>query len=353
MSTQSRRDLPLAALVLVGGFGTRLRPLTFTCSKPLVEFCNKPMVEYMIDALTKVGCKKIVFALSELQNDFSEYIKSYQKLHEDVEMIPSVETHPLGTAGPIALAKEHLNGHRFFMLNSDVISKYPFQELLDFHIKHGGEGTIMSWDVEDPSRFGVILSDENSRITQFVEKPKTFVGRSINAGHYIFEPEVIDRVKPVPTSIEREIFPQIASEGKLYVMKLEGFWMDIGTPSSFISCIPIFLKSENKVLIDETAKIGKNCQIGPNVVIGPNVEIGDNCCIENAVIFKGSKIGNGCCIQNSIVGWYNKIGNWVHLCELCIFGLDVTVKDKLFLRGVNVCPHKAIDHSILQHENII
>ncbi|KAH0790049.1 mannose-1-phosphate guanyltransferase beta [Histomonas meleagridis] len=346
-------DLPLAALVLVGGFGTRFRPLTFSRSKPLVEFCNKPMVEYMLDALTEVGCKKIVFALSELQSDFKEYIGKYQKNHPTVEIIPSIENSPMGTAGPIALAKEHLKGHRFFMLNSDVISKYPFKDLLEFHVKHGGEGTIMSWDVEDPSRFGVILSDENHRIQRFVEKPQTFVGRSINAGHYIFEPSVIDRVKPVPTSIEREIFPQMASEGKLFVMKLEGYWMDIGTPSAYLSCIPIFLKDKDKVMIDETATIGKDCQIGPNVVIGPGVVIGDGCCIENSVILANSKIGKFTFIQDTIVGWESKVGSWVHLEGLCVFGLDVTIKDKLVLKGAVVCPHKAVDKSILQPTIII
>jgi mannose-1-phosphate guanylyltransferase len=139
-----------------------------------------------------------------MQSDLQEFVKKYQEKNRSVEVIPSIETTPLGTAGPIALASEHLAGHRFFMVNSDVLSRYPFAELMAFHKEKGGEGTIMSWDVEDPSRFGVILSDANGRISSFVEKPTTFVGRSINAGHYIFEPSVISRVKPVLTSIERE-----------------------------------------------------------------------------------------------------------------------------------------------------
>jgi mannose-1-phosphate guanylyltransferase len=106
-------DLPLAALVLVGGYGTRLRPLTIGHSKPLVEFCNRPMVEYMLDALTQAGVTKIVLALSEIQSDLQIYIQQYQSRHPTVTIIPSVETVALGTAGPIALAREHLSGHRF------------------------------------------------------------------------------------------------------------------------------------------------------------------------------------------------------------------------------------------------
>lgn len=349
----NNQDLPLAALILVGGYGTRLRPLTFTRSKPLVEFCNKPMVEYMLDALTEVGCKKIVFALSELQNDLKAYMQEYQERKKSIQIIPSIESEPLGTAGPISLAKEHLKGHRFFMMNSDVMSPYPFKDLLEFHLSHGGEGTIMSWDVDDPSRFGVILSDESGAITNFVEKPQTFVGNSINAGHYIFEPSIIDRIKPVPTSIEREIFPLIAADHKLYVMKLNGFWMDIGTPESFISCIPTFLKSSNTILKDKSAKIGENCHIGPNVVIGPDVTIGPCCNIQNAVIMKGAFIKKGACITNSIVGWKCRIGAWVHLSNLTVLGEDVTIKDMCILNGVKVCPHKSIDKSYLQPQNVI
>lgn len=348
-----QEDLPLAALILVGGYGTRLRPLTFTRSKPLVEFCNKPMVEYMLDALTEVGCKKIVFALSELQNDLRSYLKSYQERKQSIQIIPSIETEPLGTAGPISLAKDHLKGHRFFMMNSDVMSPYPFKDLLAFHLAHGGEGTIMSWDVEDPSRFGVIISDENGTITSFVEKPKTFVGNSINAGHYIFEPSIIDRIKPVPTSIEREIFPLIAAEHKLYVMKLNGFWMDIGTPESFLKSVPVFLQTSDTILVDKSAKIGENCTIGPNVVIGPNTTIGPCCCIQNAVIMQGTTIQKGACISNAIVGWKCKVGSWVHLKSLTVLGEDVTVKDTVVLNGAMVCPHKTVDKSYFEPTNII
>jgi mannose-1-phosphate guanylyltransferase len=118
------QDLPLAALVFVGGFGTRLCPLTLGRSKPLVEFCNRLMVEYTLDGLTRTGVTKIVLALSEFQSDLQRYTQEYQEHHPTVTIIPSVETVPLGTAGPIALAKEHLAGHRFFMLNSDIIAKY-------------------------------------------------------------------------------------------------------------------------------------------------------------------------------------------------------------------------------------
>jgi mannose-1-phosphate guanylyltransferase len=335
-------DLPLAALVLVGGYGTRLRPLTFYRSKPLVEFCNKPMVEYMLDALPDAGVTKIVFALTEYQKDLKRYVRAYQARHAAVTIVPSIETEPLGTAGPIALAREHLAGHRFFMLNSDIISRYPFRDLLAFHVAAGGEGTIMSWEVDDPSRFGVILSDADRRITEFREKPTTFIGRSINAGHYVFEPSIIDRVRPVRTSIEREIFPQMAAEGKLFVMPLQGIWADIGTPEAYISCIPLFLQNESKTIIDHSAKIGSNCVIGPNVAIGIGVTIGDSCRIQNAVIMNDSVLGARVVINTAIVGWGCHIGDDVTIGGTSVLGEDVTVNPGCKLADVKVCPHLTI-----------
>lgn len=346
-------NLPLAALVLVGGYGTRLRPLTFSKSKPLIEFCNRPMVSYMLDSLRDVGCKKIIFALSELQNDLVEFIDSYQKKNPSIKIIPSVEQVAMGTAGPIALAKEHLQGHRFFVLNSDVISRYPFQQLLDVHLKSGGEGTIMSWDVEDPSRFGVIISDEKGKILKFVEKPTVFVGRSINAGHYVFEPTILDRIPLRPTSIERETFPEMVTEGKLFVTPLTGFWADIGTPSSFLNAVGFFLENEQKVLIGQNVIIGNNAKIGPNVVIGDNVKIGDDCIFENSVVFEKSVIGNTVLVKNSIIGWNNIIGSKSIIEDLCIFDDGVSVGENLHLKKVVVCSHRSVNKSYLEEKIIL
>jgi mannose-1-phosphate guanylyltransferase len=199
----------------------------------------------------------------------------------------------------------------------------------------------------------VILSDGSERSTSFVEKPSTFVGRSINAGHYIFEPSIIDRVRPVNMSIEREVFPAMASEGKLFVMPLEGIWMDIGTPQAFIDCIPVFLENEEKVLIHPSAVIGAHCQIGPNVVIGPGVEVGAACCLRNAVIMANAKIGNGTLIMDSIVGWKSRVGKWARLSDYTILGEGVGVKDRQVLVGTSVLPHKEISRSYFKAEIVI
>lgn len=154
-----------------------------------------------------------------------------------VDLIFSHETEPLGTAGPLALAKHILNASSepFYVLNSDVICDFPFKQLEQFHRNHGKEGTIVVTKVEEPSKYGVVLYDDLGCIKSFIEKPQEFVSNKINAGIYIFNPSVLDRIEVKPTSIEKEIFPVMANEQQLYAMELPGFWMDIGQPKDFLT----------------------------------------------------------------------------------------------------------------------
>lgn len=154
-----------------------------------------------------------------------------------VTLIFSHEAEPLGTAGPLALAKDILSksAEPFFVLNSDVICDFPFQELEKFHRNHGKEGTIVVTKVEEPSKYGVVLYDEFGRIESFIEKPQEFVSNKINAGLYIFNPSVLNRIELKPTSIEKEVFPLMSKDRQLYAFELSGFWMDIGQPKDFLT----------------------------------------------------------------------------------------------------------------------
>lgn len=150
----------------------------------------------------------------------------------------SLETEPLGTAGPIKLAESILRENNesglFFVFNSDVICEYPLEQLVAFHKSHGKQGTIVVTKVEDPTRYGVVVAQENGQIERFVEKPTTFVSNKINAGLYLFSLDMIDRIENRPTSIEREIFPVMAGEQHLYQLELPGYWMDIGQPGDYL-----------------------------------------------------------------------------------------------------------------------
>mmetsp|Transcript_3687 Transcript_3687/g.5120 ORF Transcript_3687/g.5120 Transcript_3687/m.5120 type:complete len:360 (-) Transcript_3687:51-1130(-) len=358
----------MKALILVGGFGTRLRPLTLSVPKPIVEFANKPSIIHQIEALVKCGVNEVVLAVNYQPDMMNACMQTWEK-KLGVKITYSRETTPLGTAGPIALAAHVLNdGEPFFVLNSDVICPFPFEELLAFHKAHGKEGTILVTKVEEPSKYGVVVSTETGRIQKFVEKPQVYVGNKINAGIYIFNPSILKRIEPKPTSIEKEIFPKMAAEGELFSFVLNGFWMDVGQPKDFLTGGRLYLdyleecKStelaqgegiSGPVLIDPSAKIGKGCLIGPYVTIGPNCVIEDGVRLKNTVLLEGVTVGSNTWIADSIVGWQSSIGRWVRIQNVSVLGQDVQVSDELFINGGRILPHKAITTSIPTEGTIV
>ena len=267
------------------------------------------------------------------------------------------------TVGPKVIPKvaktilEKAEGDEIFVFNSDVTCTFPRKKMLEFHRKHGKEGTIAVTKVKDPSRFGVILCDENRKILNFIEKPQTWVGDNINAGLYIFSKRFLKRVNPVPTSIEREIFPQMANEGELYSFLLEGFWADIGQPKDYLIGTELYLNNlkevkspllstkaniQGNVVIDPTATVDDTAVLGPNVIIGPGVTIKKGARIKNSVILADCVIGESSFISGSIIGWKSKIGKWVRIEGLSVFGEEVTIKDEVLVQGCIILPNVTI-----------
>lgn len=291
----------------------------------------------------------------------------YEEMY-NVKIEFSVETEPLGTAGPLKLAEGILgkDDSPFFVLNSDVICEYPFKKLAEFHRSHGEEGTIIVTKVEEPSKYGVVVHKPShpSRIDRFVEKPVEFVGNRINAGIYILNPSVLNRIELRPTSIEQEIFPAICKDGQLHSFDLEGFWMDVGQPKDFLSGTCLYLSSLSKkgsklltpasesfvhggnVLIDSTAKIGKNCRIGPNVTIGPGVVVGNGVRLQRCVLLENSKVKDHAWIKSTIVGWNSSVGKWARLENVTVLGDDVSIGDEIYVNGGFVLPHKSIKANV-------
>ena len=280
----------------------------------------------------------------------------------------SVETEPLDTAGPLKLAEKTLrkDDEPFFVLNSDVICDFPFTELAQFHRSHGKEGTIVVTKVEEPSKYGVVVHKpgHDTLIDRFVEKPVQFVGNRINAGMYILNTSVLDRIELRPTSIEKEVFPAMVNDSDLHSFDLEGFWMDVGQPKDFLTGTCLYLSSLTKrgskaltpasepyvhggnVLIDPTAKIGANCRIGPNVSIGPGVVVGDGVRLQRCVLLKNSKVKDHAWIKSTIVGWESTVGKWARLENVTVLGDDVTIGDEIYVNGGSVLPHKSIKANV-------
>lgn len=363
----------MKAVILVGGYGTRLRPLTLNRPKPLVEFCNRPMMMHQIEQLVKAGVNHVILAVSYKADMMNQFIEEQEKLL-GIKITLSHETTPLGTAGPLALARNQLldefgedDKKPFFVLNSDIICQFPFQQMIKFHESHGNEGTICVTRVEEPSKYGVVIYDQSSgRIDRFVEKPKEFVSNKINAGLYIFNKSILNRIELRPTSIEKETFPAMAADKQLYAIELDGFWMDIGQPGDYLKGMSLFLNGTRQrdqqqhgehgkcqgsrlvgnVLIDKSAIIGKDCLIGPDVCIGPNVVIEDGLLIRRSTILGGSRLQSHSRLDNCIVGWDCMIGKWVQMENTCVLGEKVEINDEVYLNGARVLPNKTISASV-------
>ena len=296
----------MEAIILVGGLGTRLRPLTLTIPKPLLPLANVPMVERMVKNLPEAFDTAILavnYGLKEMQEYFAG-----RDIGKKVIIVP--EEKPLGTGGAMRNCINHITGTTA-VFNGDVVSSINLNKMLEQHIKTKAKGTLALWEVDDPSRFGVVeLKD--GQILQFQEKPEsgTELSNLINAGTYLLEPEVLETIPPnQKISIERDIYPEIAGNG-LYGFPFEGYFIDSGTPESYLDANFRSIGNNGTashnganirgpVIIHETVEL-QDCIIGPNTIIGADVKL-EKCVVRNSVILSDVE-GYGGVIENCILG---------------------------------------------------
>lgn len=344
------QDDKMKAVILAGGLGTRLRPLTYSTPKPLLPIMNEPMVERLIKTLPE-DIEKVVLAVSYMFDRLKEYFDEHD-IGREVVLVEEKE--PLGTGGAIQNVEAHLDG-TFLVFNGDVISSLDIRAIRDFHREKGGIGTIAMWEVEDPTRYGIIGVDEESKISRFLEKPKPdeIFSNWINAGVYVLEPEILNLIEPkTRTSIEKEIFPPLAVEGKLYGYKFHGYWVDAGTPEAYLKAHRILLDegnskkkpdSEIKAKIKQPVTVGKNCylasksEVGPYVCLGDGVKVGEGVKISNSVILGEASIGKNNNLENCIIGYGCKIEDDVKLGKGLVMGDNQVLK-----KGTKVPDHSKI-----------
>ena len=278
----------------------------------------------------------------------------------------------MGTGGPIKNA-EKLFGHSqpFLVLNGDIFAELDYTEILEAHKKNKALATIALCEVEDPTRYGVAELAEKNRIKTFIEKPAkgTAPTNLINAGIYVLSPEIFSYIpKGKHVSMEREIFPKLVEEGKLYGHKINGLWMDIGKPEEYLQANKTILdthgktrkatsrdkiETKNPVDIDKSVNIGTNTVIGPYAILGKNVSVGKNVQIKETVILPDAKIGDSTSINGAIIGEGAKIGKNVKIGKGCIIGDQAKIRDNISLaNGTTVCPAKEVSENILKTTNI-
>ena len=314
----------MEAIILAGGFGTRLRPLTYTRAKSLLPILNKPMIFYLIESLPK-EVDRVILAVNYRKNQIEQYFNEHDC---GKEIIVNDEPKPLGTGGAVKFAEKHISG-RFFVLNSDIICSLSLEDMINFHIRHNAVSSISLWPVENVSEFGVADVQDDGKIVGFVEKPRQEDAPSklINAGAYLLEPEILDYIETERLiSMEKKIFPQIISDtGRFFGFKFEGYWMDIGRISSYLDVHQFLMRKDN---IGNYK--GNNCKIQgilKDSCIGNNVHIGKNSLVESSIIYDNAKIEDDTVLCNCIVGENGKISRFSKLNN-SVIGDNESVAEK-------------------------
>ena len=332
MVSQDRWVHTMEAIILAGGFGTRLRPLTFTRAKPLLPILNQPMIAHLIQTLPK-RVDTVVLAVNYRRDQIEDY---FCKHDFGKAIIVNEEPKPLGTAGAVKFADQFIVGS-FFVLNADVLCSLNLTEMLKFHEKKKAVATISLWPVENVSEFGVVDITKEGKIIKFVEKPKPEDAPSdlINAGAYLLEPQVLNYIETGRLiSMEKEIFPQIINTtGRFYGFKFKGYWLDVGRISSYINVHQLLLEQQNK-----TFMTGEQCTVHGKLLsscLGNAVRVGKNTLVQASVVFDNATIGDNVTLDHSVIGQCCEIGDGAILRNVAV-GDNETIEKNTTLENTMV-----------------
>ena len=290
------------AILLVGGFGTRLMPLTKNTPKPMLTVAGLPVTEHQIAMAKAAGITEIVLATSYLSEIFTPYFGDGSQWGISIKY--AVEKEPLGTGGAIRNAAQLLSSEdSIVVLNGDVLSSHNLSEQIRQHEAHDADVTLHLTQVEDARAFGCVPTDGNGRVTAFLEKMDYPVTNQINAGCYVFNPRVLSYI-PLNTvvSVERETFPQLVAHKAAVFGYLENaYWLDIGTPNALLKASTDIVKRTGQSLVMSGAQIALTAQIFGGSCVGQNCVVGSDVTIDASIIEAGATIGSGAVITDSFV----------------------------------------------------
>lgn len=297
-------------ILLVGGFGTRLKPLTSESPKPMLPVAGLPVTEHQILAAKKAGIHTLVLATSYLSEVFTPYFGDGSKW--GIKILYAVEKEPLGTGGAIRNAAqmfdlENIGDDPIVIFNGDVLSRHSIANQIKFHQTKSADATLHLIEVDDARAFGCVPTDTDGRVTAFLEKMDNPVTNSINAGCYVFHPSILDRI-PLGevVSIERETFPALVASGRpVFGYKEQAYWLDVGTPAALFQGSRDLISDEFQAMpgsvIDPSAKITGKSSLGVNVTIAANAQI-DDCIIgDNVTIGAGAQLSHCFVFHNTSI----------------------------------------------------
>jgi NDP-sugar pyrophosphorylase family protein len=325
------------AVVLVGGEGTRLRPLTYSTPKPMLPVAEVPMIERVVGHLAGHGIDEVVLSLGYRPDAFLAAFP--EGSCRGVKLTYAVEPQRLDTAGGIAFAARAAGlDETFVVMNGDVLSDLDLSELIAFHRERGGEATIALTPVDDPSAFGVVPTDDEGRVTAFIEKPSREDAPTnfINAGFYVFEPSVVERV-PVDgvLHLESQVFPAMVAEGSLYALRSALYWTDTGTPPLYLQANLDYVRGLRGAEPSPGAR-----EREPGVwTLGAGVI--DGTVLPDSLVGDAAFIGGGATVDASIVGAGARVE------------AGATVRSSVLLPGAVVRPGAVVEHSIIGEGAVI
>jgi mannose-1-phosphate guanylyltransferase len=296
----------MRAVVLVGGFGTRLRPLTLTAPKPMLPIGHVPMIARLVDRLGRGGVTEVVLALGFRPEPFIEAFPDGRC--GDVALTYAVEPEPLDTAGAIKFAAEFAGiDDTFVVANGDVMTDLDVAALVRAHRSFGAEATLHLIGVDDPSAFGVVDLADDGAVRAFVEKPApgTEPSNLINAGTYVFEPSVLDRIPSgTKVSVERDTFQRLVADGGLYGVATDDYWIDAGVPLLYRAANLDLLdgrrRTERCDAVAPTANVAAGATIDHSIV-GDDVAVADDAVVIDSVLLPGASVGSAARIERSLV----------------------------------------------------
>ena len=355
----------MQALILVGGEGTRLRPLTSTVPKPVMPLVDRPFISYMIEWLRGHGVDDMVMSCGFLAAGVRNVLGDGSGLGVKLRYVE--EPRPLGTGGALKFA-ESLLDERFFMLNGDVLTDFDLSGQLAQHEETRARCTLALIGVEDPSAYGLVRLNDDQSVNGFLEKPSPdqIDTDLISAGAYVLERDVLELIPPdTNASIERDVFPELVGDG-LYGFAGDGYWLDIGTPDRYLQATFDILERNVATAVGNElgdnylsvagdgsftgrvvppARVGTGCRIagdarvGSLAVLGDNVRVGESTTIERAVVFDGAEIGPNCHLRYCILGAGARIGANTHIEDGTVLGEGVTVgSDNILTHGARIFP---------------
>lgn len=356
----------MKAVIMAGGYGTRLRPLTMNIPKPIIEFAHSTVLEIQINFLIEAGVKEIIICIAH-QADMIEKVFDKLRSKFDVKFTLQLEPPAQGAMNALRQAREALYTDNpdqlFFICNSDVITEFPFTEMIKRMEDPTTDMVMCVSKSKTPELFGVVSCDQDGKVIQFHEKPKSFIGDLVNAGIYLCRNKIVDMIFEKNIQSILTIFDLLMPKKAIQSLLLARYWMDIGNPRDYLEASRLHLDYMSKtqpnqlaqgdashilgnVLIHPSANVHASALIGPNVIIGPGAKVEAGARVKDSVLFSNSITKSCAFLDSTILSWRSTVGMYTRIQGLTAIAEDVNIADELYINQAQILPNTSVKESI-------